>query len=308
MADPPVVIGPQFARTMTDLHGASGEEWLQRLPAAVAQCAVRWSLEILPPFADLSYNYVAPAVRADGTRAVLKAAFPTRESLAEREALRLYAGQAATKLLASDGELTALLLERADPGEQLVAVADDDEATRIAASVMRDLRPAAPAQHSFPTIEDWGKGFRRLRTHFAGGTGPLDPVLVERADRLFAELAASGAAPVLLHGDLHHYNILSAQRRPWLAIDPKGVVGEPAYEVGALLRNPLDWPFAWPDPTRTMARRLDLLADELAFDRARLHGWGLAQAVLSAWWSVEDHGKGWEAAMACAAILASTKP
>jgi streptomycin 6-kinase len=58
------------------------------------------------------------------------------------------------------------------------------------------------------------------------------------AESLFRELIASSESPVLLHGDLHHFNILSARRQPWLAIDPKGVAGEPAYEPGALLRNP----------------------------------------------------------------------
>ena len=77
------------------------------------------------------------------------------------------------------------------------------------------------------------------------------------------------APPVVLHGDLHHFNILAAERQPWLAIDPKGVVGEPVYETGALLRNP--WPdlLSLPDPGRILARRVDQLAEELGFDRAR---------------------------------------
>jgi streptomycin 6-kinase len=113
------------------------------------------------------------------------------------------------------------------------------------------------------------------------------------------------APPVLLHGDLHHHSILSAERQPWLALDPKGVVGEPAYEVGAFLRNPLPWLLDQPDPRRVMARRLDQLAGDLGFDRARLLSWGLAQAVLSAWWSFWDHRHGWEGGLACAELLAA---
>jgi streptomycin 6-kinase len=111
--------------------------------------------------------------------------------------------------------------------------------------------------------------------------------------------------PVLLHGDLHHDNILAAGRHLWLAIDPKGIVGEPSYEVGALLRNP--WPqlLDMPQPGRILAQRVDQLAAELGFDRARIVGWGVAQAVLSAWWCLEDGYMGWEYAIGCAELLAA---
>lgn len=105
---------------------------------------------------------------------------------------------------------------------------------------------------------------------------------------------------MLVHGDLHHFNILSASRRPWVAIDPKGLAAEPAYEVGALLRNPA--PERYLD-LAVQKRRVELLATELGFDRHRIIGWGLGQAVLSAWWIYEDAGAGWESAMACAETL-----
>ena len=123
--------------------------------------------------------------------------------------------------------------------------------------------------------------------------------------RCLPRLLASSAGPVLLHGDLHHENILSAARQPWLAIDPKGVCGEPAYEVGALLRNPMPRLLDHPAPARLLARRLDLLAEVLGIDRRRLAAWGYAQAVLSAWWSLEDHGRGWEPALRVAEWLES---
>jgi streptomycin 6-kinase len=146
-----------------------------------------------------------------------------------------------------------------------------------------------------------------MRQHFGGTGGPFPARLVDEAESLFAELLGSQAPPVLLHGDLHHENILSAQRAPWLALDPKGILGEPAYEVGALLRNPLPQLLQRPDPGRVMARRVDQLAEALEIERARIRGWGLAQAVLSAWWSVEDHGYGWEDTIACAELLAAIK-
>ena len=134
-------------------------------------------------------------------------------------------------------------------------------------------------------------------------SAPFPRQLVETAESLFADLLPSQAAPVLLHGDLHHWNILSAARQPWLALDPKGIVGEPAYEVGAWLRNPVDRLLHWSDLKRIQAWRVDQFAEMLNVDRARLIGWGIAQAVLSAWWSYEDHGYGWDATLAGATAL-----
>jgi streptomycin 6-kinase len=126
---------------------------------------------------------------------------------------------------------------------------------------------------------------------------------VETAEHYFEELLASPEAPVLLHGDLHHFNILSAEREPWLALDPKGLVGEAAYEVGAFLYNPVGSYLAVPDPARKMERRVAILAEELGFDRRRVSMWGMAAAVLSAWWSIEDQGLVDEEVLQCAALL-----
>ena len=115
------------------------------------------------------------------------------------------------------------------------------------------------------------------------------------------------AASLRPAGVARHENILAAEHEPWLALDPKGVVGEAEYEVGALLRNRLPEQLAAPETGRILARRVAQLAEELGFDRTRLSGWGLAQAVLSAWWSYEDHGHGWEEAMTVAEHLSALR-
>jgi len=125
--------------------------------------------------------------------------------------------------------------------------------------------------HRFPSVRDWGRSL-------AAGT---------RAAGLFFELCDSMVDVVVLHGDLHHENVLRAGAG-WLAIDAKGVVGEPAYEVGALLRNPKPHVLSLPHPGRVLARRARLLCDALELDPARVFAWAYAQAVLSAAWSVED--------------------
>jgi streptomycin 6-kinase len=294
-----------FPQRIVEAHGEAGRAWLDALPSLLAGSERRWRITLGVPF-PLSYNHVAPATRDDGTPVVLKAGVPNAELRCEIAALRHFDGQGAVRLLDADAERGLLLLERLVPGEPLVTKIDNDiAATEVAARVIRRLMRPPPASHAFPTVADWGRGFSRLRERFDGGTGPLPARLVERAERLFQELLASSAEPVVLHGDLHHGNILSAEREPWLAIDRKGVVGEPAYEAGAFLRNPTPDIASWPDLPAVLARRLDQLSDLLALDRQRLAGWAFAQAVLSAWWSIEDHNAGWEPAIAVAEALES---
>jgi streptomycin 6-kinase len=300
------VIPEAFARKMIAIGGEEGRAWIDRLPALLAACEQRWGLTIGPPFA-LSFNYVAPAVRSDGTPVVVKACLPNGE-FTQAEALRLCDGRGMVQLLEYDQDEEVMLLERLVPGILLSTLEDDEEATSIAASVMQQMWRPIPAEHPFPAVSDWGRGFVRLRQHYAGGSGPFPPALLAQAEALFAELTASMAKPVILHGDLHHENILSATRQPWLAIDPKGLVGEPAYETGALLRNELSMVFEATQPGRVMARRVNQLAEELGLDRERVRGWGLAQAVLSAWGDIEDFGRLGEddrAAFACAELLAT---
>jgi len=277
----------------------NGAAWLDSLPELIAACERHWHIVVGTPF-EFSYSYVAPARNARGEEFVLKVCVAGPEFTSEIGALQAWSGVAAVRLLDYNVEFCALLLERLTPGGTLASLDDDEDATRVAAQIMRELWRPLPSNASFPTNAQWADGLRRLRARFDGGTGPFPRTLVEIAESLFRELLASSEPPVLLHGDLHHFNILSAGRRPWIAIDPKGLAGERAYEVGALLRNP---DIRLSTDVQVQGRRIDILQDELALDRDRMLGWGISQAVLSAWWSYEDSGSGWESACACAEVL-----
>lgn len=279
-----------FVSTNIEERGLEGVEWLKRLPSILADCEQRWSLKLGPPFQALSYNYAAPAVRSNGSSLVVKVCVPDKEFISEVEALRLYDGVGAAQLYEFDIDLGAMLLERLAPGIMLSSVGSDEEAIAVAASVMRKIWHSPPAQHHFLHVSDWARGIEKLRAQFNGGSGPFPERLVQKAESLFAGLLASMDAPVVLHGDLHHFNILSAQRQPWLAIDPKGIVGEPAYETGAFIRNPIPGIYSAPNLARLLDRRIRLFAEDLGFDPARIYGWATAQAVLSAWWTFEDNG------------------
>jgi streptomycin 6-kinase len=288
------------ARKVVDVHGAIGVAWLNRLPSIIADCAKCWSLTVLPPFENLSYNYVAPAIRENGTHVVLKAGVPHPELLREIEALRYFNGEGVVRLLDAAPDEGVLLLERLEPGTPLSSLDDDEEATRIAAHVMRSLWKPAPSGHSFANLADWAADLKKMRAYFDGGCGPFPSDLVDKAERLFDQLLGSTTEQVLIHGDFHHGNILKSEREPWLALDPKGVVGEPLYDVVYFSRQLLEET----QPKRVLVRRLNQLAEELGFDRARIVSWGLAQSVLTGWWSFEDHhGHGYESSIACAELF-----
>jgi len=295
-------VPPEFARRIRSTFGQAGSEWLEGLPGNLRAIEERWSLTLQAPFQPLSYNYVAPAYRREGSPVVLKAGVPNPELTSEVEALRHYDGNGAVLLIEAVPEEGILLLERLQPGIPVLEL-DDVKATSIAVKVMQQLWKPAPSGNHFPTLADWAKGFQRLHQAFGGGTGPFPGQAVERAEKLYKELLASSQEDVLLHGDLHHWNILSAQRLPWLAIDPKGVIGEPAYEVGAWMRNPFSLLCDFPEAKKITDRRLDQFSEQLSLDRTRLKDWTFAQAVLSAWWSYEDGDEDWQVMLELAELF-----
>lgn len=282
--EPPPTISADFARRMATLYGAEAEAWIAQLPALIADCAARWSLRLQPPLEPLSYNYVAPVTRADGTGAILKLCSPHDGEAVELATLLHFDGRGSVRVLEHDRAARAMLLERLRPGTPLSTLADDAAATSIAAGIMRELWHPVADPGRFPTVDGWVEELAGLRERFDGGTGPLPEHWIATAEGLFRDLLTSPEPQLLLHADLHHGNILAAERAPWLAIDPHGVLAERGFEVSCFIISPA--PGA--DLARTMARRIDQFADELGLDRARLRAWSLGRAILSGVWELEE--------------------
>jgi len=198
--------------------------------------------------------------------------------------LQAFAGMGVARLYEeTDG---AVLIERLRPGNSLVSLVlngDDEEATTILATVMQKMA-GAEIPKSCVTAQDWAKGFDR---YLASCDDQISSQLVKSGQRVYTDLCGSQLQVRLLHGDLHHYNVLYDADRGWLAIDPKGVVGELEYEVGAALRNPVERPDLFASAS-TVKRRLKQFSSILTLDVERALAWGFAQAVLSAVWQVED--------------------
>jgi streptomycin 6-kinase len=274
---------PAFVTNIKRHHGAPGLAWLRSLPSLVDRLAQHWSLTLEPHYLELSFSYVAAARRADGAACVLKISFPEPEGLSAIESLRIWNGSGVCRLLEASTEDGAVLLERLEPGTTLASLAseDDDTATLVTAGLMKTLWQSPPEPNGLISLELW---FRELLAHRTrhGGAGRFPRDLLARGEDLSRELLASIASPVMLHGDLHHFNILRAEREPWLAIDPKGLTGEAGFEVAAFLRNP------GPLPRALLSRRLDILTHVLGLDRGRTRDWCFAEAMLNACWSHDD--------------------
>jgi streptomycin 6-kinase len=273
-----VVIPAKLAATVVDWEGDSGRAWLMRLPGLIAEVSGAWDLELHDPFEPGgNISWVAPARRrGDGAEAVLKLQHPHPESDAEAVALAVWRGAGAVRLLAHDRDRRALLLERCRPGSPLGGEPDPYAAARVAAALGARLHTvsAPPALPTLAVVQRaWADELEdRLSRHPVSDHGLARHALVTMRRRPDA-----CAHPVVLHGDLNPTNVLAASREPWLAIDPKPMLGDAAYDGSRLVAQPD--PLRAGDPGAVVAGRLDLVADGLGVDRALLAEWCLVAAV-----------------------------
>jgi streptomycin 6-kinase len=248
------------------------EAWLARLPDTLDDLEQRWSLTFGAPFEsdEMSCAWVAPVALAAGPSAVLKLGMPHMEGEHEIEGLRFWNGDPTVRLLEADDDLGAMLLERCEPGDVLRTVTASEQDLVITRLLRRLWRPPV-ASHPFRPLS-------AMTAHWSAETEAQaelwpDTGLVREGLRLLEELPRTASAHVLLATDLHAGNVLRARREPWLVIDPKPFVGDPAYDAtqhllncGARLRA---------DPNGTIRR----FADLLGVDGDRLRLWMFARAA-----------------------------
>ncbi|MFC3998541.1 aminoglycoside phosphotransferase family protein [Nocardiopsis sediminis] len=282
-AEPPPV--PEAVAANVRLRDG-GERWLRELPGALAELRDAWGLRFeRAPYSGGSCSWAAPVRTADGSPAVLKVSYPHREASGEATALRFWAGDGAVRLLRSSRNGFSLLLEGCTPGTPMSAVcAPADELLTAGAHTLVGLwgREATGDLGLEPldaVLTEWAALLRerldRLRPECA------DPGFVHVAADLLESLPATAARTVVLHGDFNPGNILAAERAPWLAIDPKPMVGDPGYDLWPLLVQ-VDDPFAHPDPEAVLCRRLALVSGILGEPVDRLAAWCVARTVESA--------------------------
>jgi len=277
--------------------GEAGDDWLDRLPQRIADAEQRWSLTIGDPYEPGGFtSFVAPAVTSVGDDVTYKITIPHDEALGEAEALRAYRGEGAVRLLDAKPDSFELLLERCSPGHSLWSVASDAERLETACSLMTRLwrRLAVDAVVDLGVVAGrWADvTTRRLRSF----EHPWSPQPIERGIDLLRTLPGQSVEHVLLHGDFHPGNILSSAREPWLAIDPKPMIGDPAFEPVQLLTQ-RDGQLGEPPAPAEVERRLVGIAARVGLDPTRIGLWAIARTTEWSLWSW-DRGDTVDAAIA----------
>ena len=292
-----MILPSELSESLDDYPGDLGHRWAAELPGRLAAAEERWGITIGAPFQPGGVtSYAARATTSDGVRCVYKITVPHDEALGEDAALEAYAGDAAVRLLASRPETFELLLEHAVPGHDLWTLPDDEERLDIGCELMTRLwRPVAAGRivSLAQTAATWADITERrlITSEVPWVTGPI-----ERGVDLLRSLPAETTESVLLHGDFHPGNILAAEREPWLAIDPKPLVGDPAYEPVQLLTQ-RGGRIAEPPAPADVERRLAAIADRLQLDADRIARWAIARCAEWSMWSW-DRGDTIDAAIA----------
>ncbi|MDP9735121.1 MULTISPECIES: aminoglycoside phosphotransferase family protein [unclassified Curtobacterium] len=266
------------------------QDWRASVPRLLARAVERWDLHPGEPYAGGSVSHVVRVRLPDGGDAVLKLSLPHREAEHEAAALAWWDGAGAVRLLAVDpDDPFVLLLERCHPGTRLVQCDDvpAEERLRTAGGLLTRLwATGIPDDHPFESVADVAAEWAALAdARILELAPPFDPGLVRRGTDLLRTLPRGAPRSVVVHGDANPGNVLAAGREPWLVIDPKPMVGDPAYDLSPVLVQVGD-PFRTGDPLRAVRHRVAVLSDTTGQSPDRIAAWCTARLVESALWSV----------------------
>src|SRR5262245_14094447 len=247
--------------------------WLGRLPERVDELQRRWSLTLEEPFdgPEVSAAWVAPATRAGGSPAVLKVLMPHMEADHEIDGLRFWDGDPTVRLLEADDALGAMLLERCPPGSWLRGLPEPEQ-DEIVAGLLRRMWLEPPEPHPFQTLAEmvalWIEETKGNEARWP------DQGLVREGLQMFDVMSGGPhRGHVLLATDLHAGNVLRAEREPWLVIDAKPFVGDPAYDATQHLFNCEERMVEAPIET------IERFSELLGVDAERVRRWMFARAA-----------------------------
>lgn len=285
-------ISSEFQNKIINAFGSDGKAWLQSLESTVQTYLQQWSLTSEGPVSNLSYNYVIKVRDSKGTPYILKLGVPNFDTRNEMVTLQAYNGEGCAKLLKSDPENGVMLLERLVPGTMLSEETDEMIVLENYIKVWKTIRRPIPNGGSTPSLTHWFEGLKRYRET---GDVQISMEHVQLAEDFFQQVMESSEGPELLHGDLHHENILYSKQKGWMAIDPKGVAGDPYFDVVSFLINQLD---SKAQPKNILKLRVDTISEQMGLDLPRLLKASIALGTLYACWGVEDLAD-WETTYQC---------
>lgn len=284
-----------FEKKIIGAFGEIGSKWLGSLEDTVAEYLKKWKLESLGPVDNLSYNYVLKVMNEKQNNAILKLGIPNYDFANEVRTLQTYNGEGCVRILRAEPEHGAMLLEHVLPGNMLLGLTEEATVHHFA-SVWKAIRRTVDANANHPSIGDWMTSLDRYLKNIPEDA-PIAKDYIFQAKAYHEEIKQTSSGAELLHGDLHHENILYSEKVGWIAIDPKGVIGDSYFDVVSFLTNHL---FEKSNPRELLEVRVNLLCSELQLDKSRLLKAAVALSILYAVWGIEDHTDDWENSFTCA--------
>lgn len=268
---------PHFQQKIINCWGQSGKRWLTNLTTTIAQCARNWQLSEVAAVDNLTWNFVAKARQNASLAVILKISCDQALIKQEYQALTHLQAGCCIDVIAFDEKHHALLIKQAMPGQSLIH-ASAPQAIAAYSNVLTSLTTLPLPKAIFPSIKDWLTALDQQSTQLP------QPLLI-KAVSLRNQLLNNMKAVSLLHGDLHHDNILQHQDQ-YLAIDAKGVIGEKAFEAAAF--NFMHDCQQSSQAQDHYQQRCSALANKLNICSQRLSQWVFVRAMLSAAWLIED--------------------
>jgi len=279
-----------------------GQKWIDEYPSLMTDCVERWGLKLLgTASAGLPINVIHYAETGTGQPVVLKVGVPHPEQKTELRTLRYYEGRHAVRVIDWDDESGAFLMDRITPGTNLreydfVADGGVEARSEIKIQLMNELPIAASDIDDLPTIDEWlALAFNSFRKKTKDNPEFLGFIVL--AESLYVDIKAMYPGTFLLHGDLHHENILHDAERGWLAIDPKGVLGPKIMECGRFIQNFIEDEVSGADSLddatddevkSILNQRLEVFHDVTGYDRNHLAMVTFIDQVLSSCWTVNS--------------------
>ncbi|HWG25034.1 aminoglycoside phosphotransferase family protein [Actinospica sp.] len=275
-----IEIPEAFVRGTLDREGERGAQWLAALPDLVTTLFERWGCLCDGPAMHGEIGIIIPVLH-DQRPAVVKISVPHPGNVREPDAYEAWKGRGAVHLYERADECFAMLLERAG-SRTLAELHDKDEVVRIAGQINKRL--AIPAPPGLPRLRDrMAQSEESLHQDAGDFAHALPRPVVDKAIATARELG-SDQPDLVIHGDLHARNILNSEREPWLAVDPKGLVGDPAYDGGTFLKTHAFALLQEDEPDRAVVRCLQMFADAAELDAEHVRRWAQFHAVESAFW------------------------
>ncbi len=270
-------------KNMQNIYGEEGLQWISNLPSLVDELAVLWKLRDIKPVNNMTFHFVAKAKSEINTPVVLKIGIDKSTIENEMQALKIFNGQSAVKFIDYCNKYNAMLLQQAVPGSSLKSIYPKQcqfVMNEYVKTVNLLHKPILPTNHSFPHVSEWLASIDKVKSNLI----PIN--ILEKALSLKNYLLKTSKNEFLLHGDLHHDNVLQNENE-WIVIDPKGIIGEKEFEYAAFDFIHITELHKF-DLQDVFQKRIKLLSDKANLDFQRLSNWIFVRFILSAAWSIED--------------------